>query len=539
MWLMRPTIVALLALLCAPAALASPGAFDVKVLEADGARIGTITIKSRDIFDLDNPAENRALFRLANRWHRRTRDGVLRAQLLFAEGDRFSQRLLDETERNLRELRFLREPQIHVTAVHDGLVDVEVLTHDVWTLQLGPSFSRSGGTNETSISFEDKNFLGLGKTIVVGASTNVDRRASTFEWRDPNIHGGRWQDNLYWSDNSDGHVRRMQLWRPFYALDVRRSFGVLVGDAALLTTRYRLGVGYDTYQHRQQTATAYAGWSSGLRSGMTRRLTLGWNVARDRFDAVAGNTLAPLPSNRKLDYPWVRLDWISDRFHTTQNLDLIARTEDQQFGFSGSVVLGQASVGLGADRNATIVGAAAGYGRDLARAQQLFLNSAFNARLEQGGTRDLRSSASAAWYWRTSPRTVMHAKLSVARGSKLDLDHYYELGGDTGLRGYPLRYQQGSGLTLFKLEERAYTPWTLWRLFDIGGAAFIDAGRVHGSNPVGTPNLGWLKDVGIGLRLGNSRSSLGNVIHIDLATPVGGDKRLDRLQLLVGTEATF
>jgi outer membrane protein assembly factor BamA len=512
---------------------------DVAALEASGAHIGTITIKTRDIFDLDNPDENRALFRLANRWHRRTRDGVLSAQLLFASGDLYSQRLLDETERNLRELHFLREPKITVTRVHDGLVDVEVLTHDVWTLQVGPGFSRSGGTNETSVSFEDKNFLGLGKTIVTGASTNVDRRSTIFEWRDPNILGGRWRDNLYWSDNSDGHVRRVQLWRPFYALDVRHSFGLLAGDAELLETRYRLGVAYDSYRHRQQTATAYAGWSSGLRAGMTRRLTLGWSMARDNFDDIASTTLAAAPQNRRLNYPWVRLDWISDHFHTTRNLDLIARTEDQQLGFSGSVVLGAASRRLGSDRNATIVGSGIAYGRDIATRQQLFFSAAVNTRVEQGRTRDVRTTTSAAWYWRTSPRTVMHSKLMFARGSNLDLDHYSELGGDTGLRGYPLRYQQGTGLTLFKLEERAYSRWTLWHLFDIGGAAFFDAGRVHGSNPIGAPNLGWLKDVGIGLRLGNSRSSLGNVLHVDLATPLDGEKRLNRLQFLVSTEATF
>ncbi len=134
---------------------------------------------------------------------------------------------------------------------------------------------------------------------------------------------------------------------------------------------------------------------------------------------------------------------------------------------------------------------------------------------------------------------MAHAKLTLARGAALDLDHYYSLGGDSGLRGYPLRYQLGSGFTLLKLEERLYTGYSLWRLFDIGAAAFFDAGRVHGANPLGAPDLGWLKDVGIGLRLGNSRSSLGAVIHIDLATPLDRRDGVRALQWLVSTEATF
>jgi len=101
-----------------------------------------------------------------------------------------------------------------------------------------------------------------------------------------------------------------------------------------------------------------------------------------------------------------------------------------------------------------------------------------------------------------------------------------------------LRYQLGTGDAQFKIEERVYTPWSLWRLLDIGGAVFFDGGRVWGGNPIGVPDLGWLKDAGIGLRLGNNRSSLGDVIHIDLATPLDGHN-LRALQLLLSTQATF
>jgi hypothetical protein len=55
---------------------------------------------------------------------------------------------------------------------------------------------------------------------------------------------------------------------------------------------------------------------------------------------------------------------------------------------------------------------------------------------------------------------------------------------------------------------------------------------------VDTPNLGWLRDVGVGLRLGNNRSSLGNVIYFDVAAPLDGEN-IKRLQFLVGASATF
>jgi hypothetical protein len=48
-----------------------------------------------------------------------------------------------------------------------------------------------------------------------------------------------------------------------------------------------------------------------------------------------------------------------------------------------------------------------------------------------------------------------------------------------------------------------------------------------------------LKDIGIGLRFGNSRSGLGNIIHVDLAFPLDGDSSIDDVQILVETKERF
>jgi hypothetical protein len=53
------------------------------------------------------------------------------------------------------------------------------------------------------------------------------------------------------------------------------------------------------------------------------------------------------------------------------------------------------------------------------------------------------------------------------------------------------------------------------------------------------PDPGILRDVGAGLRIGNARSGLGNVIHIDIAFPLDGDPSIARAQLLVTTKQSF
>ena len=107
----------------------------------------------------------------------------------------------------------------------------------------------------------------------------------------------------------------------------------------------------------------------------------------------------------------------------------------------------------------------------------------------------------------------------------LDAENQLLLGGDNGLRGYPLRYQAGTSRALLTLEQRYYTGWYPFHLFHVGAAAFFDMGRTWGTDVTGADSLGLLKDVGIGLRFGSSRSSFGNVIHVDLAFPLDGDTR--------------
>jgi hypothetical protein len=93
---------------------------------------------------------------------------------------------------------------------------------------------------------------------------------------------------------------------------------------------------------------------------------------------------------------------------------------------------------------------------------------------------------------------------------------------------------------LLTLEQRFYTNWSLWNLADVGGAIFFDAGRSWGGSAFGpTENHGLLKDIGLGLRLGSTRSSLGNVLHIDIAFPLDGPRSLGSAQLVIQTKHSF
>ena len=72
--------------------------------------VSTITVIRQRIFNTDDPAEDNALFRLANLWHVNTREDAIRGLLLFTEGDAVNAARIAESERLLRRKRFSTTP---------------------------------------------------------------------------------------------------------------------------------------------------------------------------------------------------------------------------------------------------------------------------------------------------------------------------------------------------------------------------------------------------------------------------------------------
>ena len=509
-------------------------------LVAQGARIGAIRINSRPIFDAEAGDQETRLGRLANRLHIQTRDATLADQLLFRSGDLYEPRLIEESARILRSSEYLRDAWITPVAWHDGVVDLEVRAQDVWTLNPGLSFSRKGGENSLGIEIEDANLFGTGADAQIGFTSTVDRDSTSVAYRDRQLGSSWWSLSTIYSDNSDGRLAALTLDHPFYALDVRRAGGGGFVDDLRIDSRYDLGEVIDRYQTHLKFATAYLARSAGLRDGWATRWSAGFTYDDLQFAPAPGEP-APqlLPEDRKLVYPWIGAEWVQDEFQRARNRDLIERTEDYSLGWRARLLLGYASESLGSGRDAITFFGRASKGLAFSGSRTVLLDAAVSGRMEHGTVAGGILQASARFYAHQSYRRVFYSLLSTVVGENLDDNQQILLGGDSGLRGYPLRYQAGTGRWLFTAEQRWFSDWYPFQLFNVGGAVFYDMGATWGRDPLGSPSLGVLKDVGFGLRLGNSRSALGNVIHIDLAFPLDGDDSIDRVQIVVETRQSF
>jgi hypothetical protein len=521
---------------------AAPVAESADPARLEGAVVGEIHIHTQSIFDPDKPGENRLLFRLADRLHRTTRPEVIERQLLLRRGDRFTREALEESERILRANSYLYDAQVRAVPAGDGVVDIEVTTRDVWTLQGGIAFNRAGEQNTGSVHLEDTNFLGTGKEVTLLHIDDIDRSSDVARFRDPSLAGSRTRLELSYADNSDGGRKRFDLERPFYSLDARWALGLRTMKDERVDPLYELARVVERFRHESDFAEIYTGLSPGLAGGGTHRWTLGFTFDRQRFGAEGGtDSTTVIPPDRKLSYPWIGYESIRDGFITERGLDRLQRAQDLNLGRQFHWRLGWSTPALGGDVTRLVFETGVTAGWRPGPRQLLLASASGSTRTRSGEAENLRAGAGLRYYARNFRDNVFYAAAEGEFGRRLDAEDQILLGGDNGLRGYPLRLQSGDRRFLVTLEQRFFSDREYFHLLHLGAAVFFDAGRAWYEKipdryffPTERPVL---KDIGLGLRIGSSRSSKASMVHLDLAFPLDGD--YNRLQWLVSSSESF
>jgi hypothetical protein len=510
-------------------------------MEAAGAVIGNIDIDIRNIFDTSDPRESSGLYRLADKLHVRTKRSTIQAQLLFSSGERYRGQKLAETERALRLLPYVYDARVVPVRYANGKVDIKVIAKDVWTLSPGISFGRAGGSNTTNFKLQDSNFLGEGKNLQIARSNTVDRTSNSMSLNDPNVFGSRWISALEYDHSSDGGERTLYVARPFYSLDSTWSTKLAATGFDRTVSRYNLGNIVDQFHDDETSYELSGGISSGLVDGWSRRLLFGMRYDRNVFLPAPLSPLRAkqLPPDRTLSYPFIGFDILQDKYKKAGDQNEIGRAEDLYFGTEITGEIGLSSGALGADRTSLMLSAGLLRGFEITAEQQLFFASTFSTRVEGTRVRNLIADNGAKYYWKWHPDWLLYVALSTTVTDSLDPDLQLLIGGDNGVRGFPLRYESGTSRGIFTIEQRVFTDWYPFRLARVGAAVFGDVGRTWGSGVVGNSDPGLLRDVGIGIRLGNTRTGLGNVLHVDFAFPLNSVPGIRKVQFLVQTYETF
>lgn len=501
----------------------------------EGLPISSISIDNANIFDPEDEEENLWIHRVANSLHIKTQKKTIEGLILFDRMQPYSEQLVEETERMIRSKGYIHDARIESDPVCGEGVRLKVLTTDNWTLTPNISIDSSGGETRTSFELEESNLLGLGTSINLKSESDEDRDEDSVSFYDSNWLGNHKNLNLTLSNNSDGYFYATRLYRPFVQLDSRYAWSVEVSALELERPVYTDGVLSDKVGETAETAQVSYGWSKGLVGDSVTRFQVGWAFSDKEFFQTDDFPLSEIPESEISSYPFFGYSLLQPIYLTMTNFRVMEVSEDISIGDSFSFDLGWKDEAFGSDERGLVVGVDYNYGSRIANRTLWFVDLSLD--YEANAERDDKGFFSLGgrfYHYRAQDHSYL---INGAIETALNPENFeeYVLGGDSGLKGYPIRYQSGDTKATFALEDRFYFDWYPWKLLKFGTAVFFETGSAW----VEEDGPNFISDVGFGLRVVSTRQSKAKVLHADIAFPLSERGQVDSYQLFLKARAEF
>ena len=187
-----------------------------------GKIIRKIEIISLDPFgtSVDDPDRkiDRSLVKTGNKLHSKSKEIIIKNQLLVKKGDTLDPLSLRESERILRRTTYIRDAKISIDPVRNSndSIDVVVVVQNLWSLLLtldsdGPYYT---------VSLKETNFLGLGQGFQNGLTFRPDSLTHAVlngSYTIPNIRRSFITATAYYSTSTNNSVRGISVNRIFYS----------------------------------------------------------------------------------------------------------------------------------------------------------------------------------------------------------------------------------------------------------------------------------------------------------------------------------
>jgi hypothetical protein len=520
-----------------------------------GAVISEIFVDNGSVFEVgsdDLDARFNWAYRTANRMHVRTREGVIRRELLFRAGDCYVPALLGDSERILRSLSFIADADVFAVLQPDSSYHVVVETRDEWSMRLEPQWDNDdGGMALTGVELREDNLFGSGQHVsayfkeyqgerVYGARVGTRQLLGTVLDADLSVaktpvgvsvvqrlaypfrgESGRWafrQQIEHLERNFEIFVPREDgpgVQRRFFA-EERRTF-----DVGAVMRLGRRG-------HQTLFGLAVAGeWTEYPRDYLS---TDGGGDQPMTQQLPGPGEPAPAPVTGLDTLSSVRVVFLAGQrnvyFQRRRALDAVRGTEDVRLGVEAEFAVGR-SLSAFSDDDDLMVDAGFSF------AGAPFRSVVAGVRATASGRRDFGADAGSfewrsvfgqvdGWaYWRPTEqsRHTFVAAGSMVGGWRTTVPFQLTLGHRAGLRGFPTHAYPGERRMVATLEHRAYLGWPYPRLFDLGTALFVDVGKIWEGGDTYGETSPWATSLGAGLRLAFPPGSR-RTYRLDVAVPV-------------------
>jgi len=146
---------------------------------SDNIIVNDIIIQRSDVFE-KNDKDWFFAAPLLNFLHTKTKEYVIKDELLFRKGSSVSEEYLLETERNLRSTGLFTNVRIELDSVSTDLYNVYVLTKDRWSLYPVPKGKTGGGFSQYGATIDENNLFGTGTKI---SAEILNRKENNIGWQ--------------------------------------------------------------------------------------------------------------------------------------------------------------------------------------------------------------------------------------------------------------------------------------------------------------------------------------------------------------------
>jgi len=474
-------------------------------------RIREIRIEIDTVYS-EEQAEKSFWQRSVNRFHIETRESVVRTELLFKKGDVLDTELLKASERALRRLKFLNRAKVLVVPVDDQTVDVEVRTRDAWSLIPGLNLKGGGGLATVSAHLMELNLLGFGKKTFAEAIYENDVGTTfKFGYQDYQIAGSQWVGGATYKIGPLINALSVHASLPLYSIDSKWAYGGSFYYADQIVRLFEDGDESSRFEKDRIMTNVFVRTAFGKRY-KKYKVTLKLKYDASDFSSLGAETTEPPPPDQANLTPTVGLSkenigWVKHTY-----IDKMGIVEDDWGGLRTGGRLGY-GIPLKDGFDLWDVNAFVSWNADFAYDQLVRLSAVLTSEVERNTI-----LLATAKYYKKFTRHTLALRGMMKLGYDLDSGKQFQLGADSGLRGYGARKFTGENLVLFNFEDRYFWGKTPWGPdIAIGTVIFVDGGNVWNDDE--DFDMHWSS--GFGMRLGFSRMPQQPIFRLDFGWPIG------------------
>lgn len=481
----------------------------------EGKIIKNIKIVRKNVFDDLIDEKTPFYYRWANSLHIKTRERIVRSELLFDVGQPLDIDKAVESERNLRLRGFIGEAFITAKPNGGDGVDLTVTTIDYWSTKISVFSELGGGDYVIGAAASEVNFLGYGQTVELSAQTGSEQDGYSFLIEEDRLGGSRLATSLFYADYTLGEVFWASLSRPQYSLSVSTGFAARYQRSPGIGRLFFQGREFFRYNRTLQRFDL----SSVYSSGRFRRADFYFDYTYDSRQYSPEDVNSPynhlIPSDEIRSYPSIGFGLSLIKYGLERFLDEAGTPEDLKLGASLRFSIGRSLSEFGSDFQGTRPEISLSI---LAKpADPVFIGARDIVWWWRHGghNTEIRHRTEAMLYYKTGSTQVLALRGLADFAWRQKRNYQIVLGGGNGLRGYSAYEFSGNRLALGNIEYRIYFPLEILTV-RFGAAAFFDIGRAwYEAEKIDLEDL--RSDFGIGLRFGLTRSSTSRVLRLDVA----------------------